>query len=170
MNSLERRNKILEILSQRDSPISGSKLAEMVKVSRQVIVQDIALLRAAGSNIIATPQGYFMILKDEENVRKTIVSKHDKSDIRDELTTIVDEGGTVVDVIVEHSIYGQICGNIMVRSRRDVDNFMEKINQKGTKPLSNLTDGIHLHTIECKDEETMSRIENALRKKGYLVE
>jgi len=170
MNSLERRNKILEILSQRDSPISGSKLAEMVKVSRQVIVKDIALLRAAGSNIIATPQGYFMILKDEENVRKTIVSKHDKSDIRDELTTIVDEGGTVVDVIVEHSIYGQICGNIMVRSRRDVDNFMEKINQKGTKPLSNLTDGIHLHTIECKDEETMSRIENALRKKGYLVE
>jgi len=169
LDPLERREKIIEILLSKRKAVNGSELAEMLNVSRQVIVQDIALLRAAGSNIIATPQGYLILSKEKGNIRKTIVSKHDKRDIRDELTTIVDEGGTILDVIVEHNIYGQICGNIMVSSRRDVDNFMEKINRKDTQPLCSLTDGIHLHTIECKDEETMGRIEQALFEKGYLI-
>ncbi|MDK2801202.1 MAG: uncharacterized protein PWP27_2155 [Clostridiales bacterium] len=169
MEPTVRRKKIVEILKNEQTAVRGSELASIFNVSRQVIVQDIALLRAAGNEIIATPQGYVLLSKTQNKYRKTIVSKHGKDEIKDELITIVDEGGTILDVIVEHNIYGQISGNIMVSSRRDVDEFMKKINEDDTKPLSALTGGIHLHTIECKDEETMRRIENALFKKGYLL-
>lgn len=168
---MDRKKRILDILYEATRPISGSELAAMFNVSRQVIVQDVALLRASGSEIIATPQGYILLSKQHENImRKTIACKHDKVHIRDELTTIVDEGGTIIDVIVEHSIYGQICGNIMVGSRRDVDNFMKKITDDDIKPLSNLTDGVHLHTIEAKNRDVIEKIEQALIKKGYLLE
>ncbi|MBZ4647103.1 MAG: transcription repressor NadR [Clostridia bacterium] len=169
MEPIARREKIIEILSKRQAAVSGSELALMLDVSRQVIVQDIALLRAGGTEIIATPQGYLLLGETSQRFRKTIASKHDKGSIRDELTTIVDEGGTVLDVIVEHSIYGQISGNIMVSSRREVDEFMNKINRSDIKPLSDLTGGIHLHTIQCKDEATMKRIEDVLLGKGYLL-
>ncbi|NLY42826.1 MAG: transcription repressor NadR [Clostridiaceae bacterium] len=169
MNTVQRRNKITEILEEEPIAISGSQLASMLGVSRQVIVQDIAVLRAAGVDIIATPQGYMLNRLEKGGFRKTIVSKHEKEHIRDELITIVDEGGTVIDVIVEHSIYGQICGNIMVSSRRDVDDFIDKICKEDVKPLCDLTGGIHLHTIECKNEEVMARIEEKLFQKGYLI-
>ena len=169
MEPLERRNQIHAFLSSSQRAVSGSKLASMLEVRRQVIVQDIALLRAAGHDIIATPQGYLLFSKADQGYRKTIACKHDKDGIRDELTTIVDEGGTIIDVIVEHRLYGQICGNIMVSSRRDVDNFINKIEQDHVKPLSNLTDGVHLHTIEAKNEDIMAKIEQALLKKNYLL-
>lgn len=169
MDPLARREKILNILIEKKGAVSGSELAMRLNVSRQIIVQDIALLRAAGNDIIATPQGYLIISNITKRYRKEIVSKHNKDQIRDELTTIVDEGGTVLDVIIEHNIYGQICGNIMVASRRDVNKFIEKISNEDTEPLSHLTHGLHLHTIECKDEQTMERIEQLLFKKGYLL-
>ena len=165
-----RRKEIIHILSASDHAISGSELAAMLDVSRQVIVQDIALLRAEGNEILATPQGYLLLYHDKpETIKMIIASKHNKEQIKDELITIVDEGGTVLDVIVEHSIYGQISGSIMVSSRRDVEKFIDKINKDDTKPLSNLTDGVHLHTISCKDQDTVERIKKNLSKKGYLL-
>jgi transcriptional regulator of NAD metabolism len=169
MEPISRREKIVEILIKNKNAVSGSDLASMLNVSRQVIVQDIALLRAAGTGVIATPQGYVLISPFSHKLRKTIACRHRKENIRDELTTIVDEGGTILDVIVEHSIYGQISGNIMVSSRRDIDEFIKKIDNRNIKPLSDLTGGIHLHTIEYRNEEDINRIEKALLEKRYLL-
>ena len=166
----QRRSRIVELLSQKKGAVNGTELAQTLSVSRQVIVQDIALLRACGVEIIATPQGYILVPATTSlNYRKTIACRHDKNNIKEELTTIVDEGGMVRDVIIEHAIYGQICGNIMISSRREIEEFMKKIEADDAKPLSDLTLGVHLHTIECKNEETMNRIEQELDKKGLLL-
>ncbi|MGE4283186.1 MAG: transcription repressor NadR [Clostridia bacterium] len=169
VKTMSRRDKIIEILLRENNAVSGSELAAILDVSRQVIVQDVALLRASGTEIIATPQGYLLLAPFTHRLRKTIACKHKKEDIKDELTTIVDEGGTILDVIVEHSIYGQISGNIMVSSRREIDEFIEKVYEKGTKPLSDLTGGVHLHTIEYKSAQDIRRIEAALLEKRYLL-
>ncbi len=170
MNGLERREEIIKILKNDTKAISGTNLANELNVSRQLIVGDIALLRASGLNIISTPKGY--ILDNKENnegyIIKTIACKHSKNFIEDELNVIVDEGATVVNVIVEHGVYGQITGDLHVSSRRDVKDFMEKLKLEDTNPLSKLTDGIHLHTIRCRHEESFEEIVNILREKGYL--
>lgn len=169
MGPLERRKKIIKILSKKQSPISGSELASILNVSRQIIVQDIALLRAEGNEIIATPQGYLNYSRISKRYKKTIVSKHTKDNIKDELMIIIEEGGTILDVIIEHDIYGQISGNIMVSSKREVEEFLDKINSENVKPLSILTSGIHLHTIEYKYPEQIEIIEKRLFEKGYLL-
>ncbi|MDB8805939.1 MULTISPECIES: transcription repressor NadR [Romboutsia] len=169
MTGSDRRDKILNLLKNKNKAVSGSKLSSELNVSRQVIVGDVALLRASGIHIISTPRGYILNDNKEDNyIIKTIACKHDKEDIEDELNTIVDEGGIVEDVIVEHSIYGQIIGNLHLECRRDVKEFIEKLNSKETSPLSHLTDGVHLHTIKCKDEKTYKQVITSLTEKGYL--
>lgn len=169
MNPDIRRAKIIKLLSDIKKPLSGSELSETLNVTRQVIVQDIAILRAKGNQIIATSMGYVLVLHINKSSKKIIASKHSKHEIEDELNTIVDMGGIILDVIVEHSVYGQILANIMVSSRREVKEFISRINKVKTKPLSALTDGIHLHTIEAKNDEIIADIENELLKKGYLL-
>jgi transcriptional regulator of NAD metabolism len=171
LNPNDRRENILQSLKLKKEPLSGNDLAENYHVSRQIIVQDIAILRAGGHNIVATSLGYVLIDdKDNKKCKKVIASRHTKDQIEDELNTIVDMGGIVLDVIVEHDIYGQIQGNIMVSSRRDVSKFMKKINNTKIKPLSALTDGMHFHTIEAKNNEIIKDIEKELLKKKYLVD
>lgn len=164
---MDRKKKIIEEIRKSTKPISASKLASLFGVSRQIIVGDIALLRASGLNISATPRGYIL---DEQNqgINHVIAVKHQKEDLADELYTIVDLGGQIIDVIVEHSIYGQLTGPLHISSRYDVDQFLKKVNKDNTKPLSQLTDGLHLHTIQCLDEDTYQRILDALNQKGYL--
>lgn len=164
---MDRKNKIIEEIRKSDKPISASKLASLFGVSRQIIVGDVALLRASGVNISATPRGYIL---DEytQGVKHIIAVKHQKEDLADELYTIVDLGGQIIDVIVEHSIYGQLTGQLHISSRYDVDQFLKKVNGGNTKPLSQLTDGLHLHTIQCQDEDTYQRILYALNQKSYL--
>ncbi|HHV27644.1 MAG: transcription repressor NadR [Clostridiaceae bacterium] len=171
MNSDERRLEIINILNKLDEPISGTELAKKLGVSRQVIVQDIAILRASGEEIIATPQGY-IILKDVDGNRiiKTIVCKHSTYDeIEDELKTIVDMGGKILDVIVEHPVYGEIKGSLMISSRLDVEKFIKNLKNTNAEPLSSLTDGIHIHSIEIEDEETFKKIIEKLEEKSYLI-
>ena len=60
MSGEERRNKLLHYLSDNDRPVSGTELAQKFGVSRQVIVQDIALLRSGHAEIIATNRGYLL--------------------------------------------------------------------------------------------------------------
>lgn len=171
MSSDERRLEIINILNKLDEPISGTELAKKLGVSRQVIVQDIAILRAGGEEIIATPQGY-IILKDvdESRIIKTIVCKHSTYDeIEDELKTIVDIGGKILDVIVEHSVYGEIKGSLMISSRLDVEKFIKNLKNTNAEPLSSLTDGIHIHSIEIEDEETFKKIIEKLEEKSYLI-
>lgn len=171
MDGDARRNKILELLNNGSKPVSGKELANQMGVSRQVIVQDIALLRAVNKNILATNKGYIMhgVIAEPSTVKKTIKVMHGTAEIQDELYCIVDYGGKVLDVVVEHDVYGQIMVDLIIANRQDVDEFMHKIMKSNTRPLKELTDGIHFHTIETKDEEAIILIERKLKERGYLV-
>ena len=166
-----RREKILQILLNSEQPISGTELAKKLGVSRQIIVQDIALLRAVNKNILSTNKGYLLFLDQQENgkFKKSIKVQHSESEILDELFTIVDFGGRVLDVVVEHPIYGQIMVDLIINSRTDAEKFMCQVKENRTKPLNELTKGIHYHTIVADSEEELEVIEQKLLEKGYLI-
>jgi len=166
---MDRKEKIIEAIQKSDKPISATRLANMFGVSRQIIVGDVALLRAGGHDIIATPRGYVLDSHQDQHIY-TIAVMHGKDDLADELYTIVDLGGTIIDVIVEHPIYGQLSGKLHLSSRYDVNQFLEKIHNEHAKPLSQLTDGLHLHTIQCQSEDSYHRIVQALDEKKYLFQ
>lgn len=164
---MDRKEKIIEEIKKSDKPISASTLAKKLGVSRQIIVGDVALIRASGTHIIATPRGYILDSK-QQNQTYTIAVNHSQEQMADELYTIVDLGGCAIDVIVDHPVYGQLTGKLHLSSRYDVDQFIKKVNNNQAKPLSQLTDGLHLHTIQCPNEDTYQRIASALDEKGYL--
>lgn len=165
MRAEERRQAIRDILQKADQPISATALASRFSVSRQVVVGDIALLRAAGVDISATPRGY-VILPAASGLIRQVPCQHDNAaDMEAELNAMVDNGCTVIDVIVEHSVYGQITGPLQLSNRYDVAQFMARCDQ----PLSALTEGIHLHTLSCPDETAYERVVQALRKLGILL-
>lgn len=168
----ERRKKILSLLKNADGPITGTELAKIANVSRQVIVNDMNLLKALNEPIIATNQGYLYLKSDNENrlFEKKIVCCHTKEQGEDELLTIVDCGVTVKNVIVEHPIYGEITASMMFSNRLDVLNFIHQVNNTNASFLSQLTDGTHLHVISAPTMEQLERAEELLRQKGYLVE
>lgn len=171
MKGIVRRNEIEKDIVQAKEPIKGSSLAKKYGVSRQVIVQDIALLRAEGKMIIATPQGYLLPKKQKKSLQKTIVTRHKKEkDLKEELTIMVDLGVTIIDVIVEHPLYGEIRGNLNIKSRLDIENFMNRMENVEAKPLAELTDGIHMHTIEVPSEGVYEKLISLLRNKNYLIE
>jgi len=166
-----RRERLGKLLKESHEPITGSRLASIFDVSRQIIVGDIAILRAKGLNIIATLQGYFIPEKNEaERFKDIIVSRHFGFDeLEDELFTIVDNGGKVIDVIVDHSIYGEIRTVINISSRKEAEEFVERLRKNNALPMSSLTNGMHLHTIETKDEMLFNEILEKLKNKGYIV-
>lgn len=171
MNGPDRRRALLRRLAEQRSPLKGGDLAADLGVSRQVIVQDVALLRAEGANIVATPGGYILLGVEERGVMKTVVTRHDEDrEMEEELRIMVGEGGTVVNVVVEHPLYGEITGNLMVSTQGDVTLFMEKARKEGGRPLSSLTGGVHLHTVEVRDQGTWERILLRLREAGYLLD
>ena len=162
----EREKKILEILRNSETLVSGTYLAEFFDVSRQVIVQDIAILKAKNIDIISTNRGYRLFSK---GIKKVIKVKHDDSEIRNELNAIVDLGASVEDVFVIHKTYGEIRVKLDIKSRRDVDLLVEKINSKFSKPLKNLTDNCHYHTIIAENENIFKEVEDKLKKLGILM-
>lgn len=165
----KRREEIMHILGREEEAVSGSELAKRLGVSRQVIVQDIALLRAVNKNILSTTKGYILYQQDEEKVNRCFAVKHSTDDIEDELCIIVDNGGRVLDVIVSHDIYGEITADLIIKTRQDVYDFVQQVKSKNTTPLKELTDGTHLHTVEADTEEILDRIEEKLREKNYLL-
>lgn len=170
MDAESRRENILHTIRSSTEPLTGAQLARKFDVSRQVIVQDIAILRAAGNEIIATPQGYIMpSLPRLKAYRRVMAIKHSSSDMEDELMTIVDLGGKVLDVIIEHPFYGEFKGLLMIKSPSDVRSFIAKMKEAEAEPLSALTEGVHLHTIEADSPEILDKIEKALKDKGYLL-
>lgn len=171
MDGDKRREKIIQLLHINEKPMSGTELAGRLGVSRQVIVQDIALIRAVDKNILSTNKGYILFKDAAQNnkVKKSIKVKHGENEILDELFTIVDLGGKVLDVVVEHPIYGQIMVDLIIQSRSDAENFVEQVKNSGTKPLNDLTDGVHYHTIEVENEAKIVKIEKQLLQKGYLI-
>lgn len=169
MNLTERRAKLLDIIEKSNKPIKGNDLAELLNVSRQVIVQDIALIRATGKEIVATPQGYIIFTQDKKIEEKINCKNHKNNDeLFDELKIIIEMGGIVKDVIVEHPIYGEIKAELNISSHKDIIDFMGKIKTDEFKQLSSLTTYNHIHTIEVSKKETLDEIIKILRDKNKL--
>ena len=166
MNGEKRRERILEQLKGSKTPVSGVRLAEQHGVSRQVIVQDIALLRAQKHDILSTSSGY--MLQSAKKPQRLFLVVHEDQSILDELFTIVDLGGIILDVRVEHPAYGSFAAVLNVRSRKDAEKLMESISSGKSRPLKNLTQNRHFHLVEAETEEDLDVIERELRSKGYL--
>ena len=170
MNSEQRRKKIISVLQTSDKPVSATNFANEFSVTRQVIVADIALLRASGYSIRAEHKGYVLEKSATDITLRRLVVKHGQNEVTDELYAVVDHGGKVIDVIVEHSIYGQITAELNLSSRYDVDRFILRIHETGAKPHSFLTEGLHIHTVAVRDEDSFQRIVGRLNELNILVD
>ncbi|QPW57835.1 transcription repressor NadR [Clostridium botulinum] len=168
MDSKQRREYIKEILNNSLEPKKGQEFASRLGVTRQIIVKDIAILRASGLNIIATPEGYIIPKNDKHLLEKIVAVCHGRDSIEEELQCIVKYGGIIKDVVVEHPLYGEIKSMIMVKTLYDVEKFIEKINNEKAEPLLSLTSGVHLHTIQCENEGIMKEIIKKLKTKDIL--
>lgn len=167
MNAIERREKIIGLITAGSEPVSGTYLARQLGVSRQVIVQDIALLKASGYEILSTNKGY--ILNNPSNCTRSFKVHHTDEQMEDELNTIVDIGGTVADIYVWHRVYGKIEATLEISSRRNVQQYIEGLRSGKSSALMNITSGYHYHTVRADSEETLDLIEKALEEKGYLA-
>ena len=161
MDGKIRRSKIIDILQKETEPVSGGTLAKLTGVSRQVIVQDITLLRTAYP-ILATAKGYLLYPAAEKKCRRTFCVKHTLEETRDELNRIVDLGGRVIDVIVEHDVYGEIRADLMLSRRKEVSEFCEKLEKSKSGPLNIIGCGTHYHTIEAENEKILDEIAKSL--------
>lgn len=168
MEAASRRQVILDRLRTADRPVSASALAAGLNVSRQIIVGDIALLRAGGAEISATPRGY-VLPRATDGITRTIACRHTLAQTGQELDILVDNGCTVLDVIVEHPVYGQLTGQLQISSRYDVEQFLARIRGSDAAPLSMLTGGLHLHTLCCPNEDAYTRACAALKAAGLLL-
>ncbi len=167
----ERRKRIVEWLTSTSAPITGSELSKRTNVSRQVIVQDISILKAKKHPIIATAQGYlYNQIKKPELAKRMIACKHDRDETREELYILVDHGLTVSQVIVEHAIYGEITASLMVSTRHDVERFCQRLDETNSSLLLELTDGVHLHLVEAASEAQIDHAIAELDKKGFLLD
>ena len=162
----ERRQEILKYIEESEKPVSGQKLAEIFHVSRQVIVQDIALLRAGDREILSTNRGY--VYKDEKKAVRIFRVFHSDEQIEEELNIIVDWGGRAADVFVEHEVYGELRAALNISSRMQVRKFLEEIRSGKSRPLTSLTSGYHCHTVYADSEEILDRIQDSLKKAGIL--
>lgn len=169
MTTDERRKHIKEILESELEAVSASVLAARFSVSRQVIVGDIAILRSGGLEIDATPRGY-LIHRERKGIIKRIVCVHDTvEDMEEELNTIVDYGCTVLNVIVDHPLYGVLTGELNIESRYDVELFLKKVKSGESMPLYTLTGGIHSHTLVCDSMDGLRLAVDRLKEKGIVI-
>lgn len=169
MSGKERRDLILRKLRESEKPLSGTKLAEEYSVSRQVIVQDIAILRAAHMDILSTNRGYILNRKAGGNAMRVFKMCNTDEQTEDELNTIVYYGGVVENDFVNHKVYGKVQVDLNIRTSRDVSEFINGIQSGKSTPLKNITSDYHYHTVSADSEETLDLIENALREKKYLI-
>jgi len=168
----ERRSLILQLLKDSPVPLTGSELANRTNVSRQVIVGDITLLKAKNEPIIATSQGYIYLKQNTRtySFERTIACRHSPEDTEKELNLLVDHGVLVKDVKIEHKVYGDLTASIMVSNRQEVKQFMANMQTTGASLLSELTEGIHLHTLAAASIEVLDNAEAALKAEGFLIE
>lgn len=168
MNGDLRRKQLLALLSDSKAPISGARLAGQLHVSRQVIVQDIALLRANGAEILSASRGY-MMLHTEREASRVFKMLHSDAETEEELTMIVDLGGKVRDVFIYHKVYGVVRADMKICSRKDIQEFMDNIRSGKSRLLKTATSDYHYHTIYAEDEQTLDTIQEELSKRGMLA-
>lgn len=167
MKVQERRKSIINLLLSEDRPIPGGELSEKCGVSRQIIVQDIAVLKGQGFDILSTHNGY--LVQKSPFKDRVFKVKHSTEQTEDELSTIVDLGGTVVDVFVWHKVYGKMSAPLNIFSELQIKKFIEGIRAGKSTELMNITGGYHYHTVRAEKEETLDLIAEVLSKKGYVA-
>ena len=167
MDGKERRDQIVSLLNQSGTPVKAKELADYFKVSRQVIVNDIALLRASGEQIISTPKGYVRI--QPKTFTRVFKVRHTPEQAEEELNTIVDCGGRVRDIFVSHRVYGTIRAKLEISSRLDVQQYLHDISSGKSSALSNVTSGYHYHTVEADSEKILDLIQQKLSDLGFLA-
>lgn len=168
MTAAQRRSAIYEQLTHANAPVSATTLAQRFSVTRQVVVGDVALLRAEGRRITATPRGY--MIPSETGLLRTIACHHSSEDTQKELFAMVDCGCTVVDVIVEHPVYGQLTAPLALSCRYDVEQFIHRMEDSHAQPISALTGGVHLHTLSCPNETAYVHLRKTLASMGLLYD
>ena len=167
MKVAERRKAIVNLLLSSKEPVSGSELAQKFNVSRQTVVQDITVLKGTGYEILSTSMGY--VMQKTPLVERVFKLKHTTDQTEDELSCIVELGGTVVDVFVWHKVYGKVEAPLNIFSQMHVKQFMEGVRSGQSSELMHITGGYHYHTVRAESEEVLDRIEAALRERDYIV-
>lgn len=168
MTGSERREEIISQIQNSTTAVSGKKLAAAYDVSRQVIVQDIALIRAMGYDIISTNKGY--ILNAPKSISKIFKVRHTDEQLEEELCAVVDNGGCIENVMINHKVYGHMEANLQINSRRKIKEFMEEIRSGKSSPLKNITSGYHYHKVSADSRETLEMVEKELKRKGFLIQ
>lgn len=171
MTGEERRAQILAVLKEQGAPLSGTALARHFHVSRQVIVQDIALMRAENHGILSTNKGYLYRSEGLDNSlpKRVFFVKHATAQVLDEFLTVIDLGGKILDVAVEHELYGQIRVDLLIETPQDAQDFSRRLSTCRDNPLKVLTDDCHYHTVSAPSEKLLDLIETEFREKGYLL-
>lgn len=165
----ERQARLLALLAAAADPVTGSELANRLGVTRQVVVHDIALLRAQHVPIVSTPRGYWLQREPAPRNQTLLAVHHPPALTETELCILVDHGLTVIDVLIEHPIYGELRGSLQLANRRDVRMFMEQVRRSGASLLSSLTDGHHMHTVAYDEESQLQDAVRELRRHGIQV-
>ncbi len=167
MTGVERREKLLSMLAKSKEPIAGAEMAKQLSVSRQVIVQDIALLRAADNNIVSTNRGYVLLKPGKcERIFKV---RHTAEEIEKELQIIVDNGGRILDVFVYHKIYGVVKASMNIKTRKDIYEYVKTLSSGKSSPLLKITDNYHYHTVQADSEDILDNIQKDLEECGFLA-
>ena len=171
MTGEERRVRILQKLQESDSPLSGTALAKAFHVSRQIIVQDIALMRAENYGILSTNKGYLLRSEKTDNTqpKRVFFVKHNTQQVLEEFRTVIELGGKILDVAVEHEIYGQIRVDLLIETDADAVDFYERLLTCRDNPLKVLTDHCHYHTVAAPSEKLLDLIETELQRNGLLI-
>lgn len=169
-----RREQILDLIKSNTTPINGSTISKQMGVSRQVIVQDIALLRANKHDIISTNRGYLINNlnkdKDEELFTRVFKVSHTDEQINDELSCIINLSGKIIDVSIDHQVYGKLCAELNICNKKDIDDFVSQMDNKQVAPLKNITNNCHFHTVEAPSIKLLDLIELELKEEGFLCE
>ena len=167
MNTAERRGEILKILHNADAPVAARELAGKFGVSRQVIVQDLAVIRASTPGILSTTKGY--VIQQDSSCSREFKVRHSQDKAAEELNLIVDCGGHVKNISISHRVYGRVSAEMDIRSRQDVSEFVQALQNSHSTVLSNATSGYHYHLVEAASEERLDLIEEQLKKAGFLA-
>ncbi len=171
LSAAARRERLLAVLETADAPVAGDALAERFGVSRQAIVHDVAILRAAGAPIVATVRGYLLTTVAGRLPHRAVVAvRHGPEEAEAELMALVDLGCRVVDVVVEHQVYGELRAELHLASPADVRVWADATRRSGAHLLSELTGGIHLHTLEAATDALLERARAVLAERGYLLD
>lgn len=168
MKAEDRRSEILSLLGNTESPVPANVLKERFDVSRQVIVQDIAILRANGYDITSTNRGYVLNVKAQAT--RIFKCRHSFDELVEEGEMIISSGGKVEDIFVNHRIYGRISARLALYNRIHVEELYRSLVSGASKPLMSVTDGYHYHTVTAESESVLDEIENKLRGRGFLIE